>query len=186
MASDVFWRLCKPVDDDSWESMGHPTHPAIFSLIHTIDEERQLIVIEVVDDLVAKFEDFSLSQTQVHRHMKTTCNLSVSIARFESEKRNSFQNLEERYKWFMDWKGSNGEALLVGTHLVVKVPVTRVVTYTVLGAITGDTVIHLSLRKPALPKPKPKEAKTNKRKKKDVKAEATVEEKQENEYVEQY
>ena len=76
--------------------------------------------------------------------------------------------------------------MLVGTHPVVKVPVTRVVTCTVLGAITGDTVIHLSLKKPALPKPKPKEAKTNKRKKKDVKAEATVEEKQENEYVEQY
>ncbi|EIE79873.1 hypothetical protein G6F46_011946 [Rhizopus delemar] len=140
--------------------------------------------------------------------MKTTCNLSVSIARFESEKRNSLENLEERYKWFMDWKGSNVDFTKncvfidesgfhtnmrrsfawsrVGTRPVVKTPVTRAVTHTVLDAITADTVIHLSLRKPAPPKPKPKKAKTNKRKKKDVEAEAAVEEEQENEDVEQY
>ena len=31
MVSDVFWRLRKPVNDDSWESMRRPTHSAIFS-----------------------------------------------------------------------------------------------------------------------------------------------------------
>jgi transposase len=163
-----------------------------------IDEEPQVTVTEVVDNLVAKFADFSLSKTQVHHHMKTTCNLSVSIPRFEPEKRNSEEKIEERYKWFMDWKDAgvdftkncvfidesgfhtnmrrNFAWSLVGSRPVVKTPVTRAVTHTVLGAITADTVIHVSLRKPAPPAPKPKKAKTNKRKKKDVEAEVVEEE----------
>jgi hypothetical protein len=60
-----------------------------------IDEKPQVTVTEVVNGLIAKFEDFfSLSKTQVHHHMKTSCSLSVSVPRFESEKRNSEENLE--------------------------------------------------------------------------------------------
>lgn len=44
--SDVFWRLCKPVKDDSMESMRRPTHPAIYSLIHTSKDRRRLCAIE--------------------------------------------------------------------------------------------------------------------------------------------
>ncbi|KAI8967121.1 hypothetical protein BDF20DRAFT_830218, partial [Mycotypha africana] len=72
-----------------------------------VDEEPHVTVTEMVHDLVAKFEDISLCKTQVYYHTKTTCNLAVSIARFESEKRNSLEDLEERYKWFMGWKGSD-------------------------------------------------------------------------------
>ncbi|KAG1469897.1 hypothetical protein G6F56_002991 [Rhizopus delemar] len=64
----------------------------------------------------------------------------------------------------------------VGSRPVVKTPVTRVVAHTILGAITADTVIHVSLRKPAPSAPKPKKAKANKRKKKDVEAEVVEEE----------
>ncbi|KAG1125552.1 hypothetical protein G6F38_013816 [Rhizopus arrhizus] len=46
MVSDVFWRLCKPVNDDSWESMRRPTHSAIFSLIHTSKDRRRLCELE--------------------------------------------------------------------------------------------------------------------------------------------
>jgi hypothetical protein len=46
MVSDVFWRLCKPVNDDSWESMRRPTHSAIFSLIHTSKDRRRLCALE--------------------------------------------------------------------------------------------------------------------------------------------
>jgi hypothetical protein len=74
----------------------------------------------------------------------------------------------------------------VGTCPVVKTPVTRTVTHAILGAVTVNTVVHLSLRKPAPPKPKPRKVETNKGKKKDVGADAAVEEEQENEGVEQY
>ncbi|KAG1446663.1 hypothetical protein G6F46_011947 [Rhizopus delemar] len=46
MVSDVFWRLCEPVHDDSWESMRHPTLSAIFSLIHTSKDRRRLCALE--------------------------------------------------------------------------------------------------------------------------------------------
>ncbi|KAI8886697.1 hypothetical protein K501DRAFT_269475 [Backusella circina FSU 941] len=57
-----------------------------------------LAVTDVVDELVAKFEDFLLSKAQVYHHLKTTCNLLVIIPRFESEKKNLVENLEERFK----------------------------------------------------------------------------------------
>ncbi|KAI9254089.1 hypothetical protein BY458DRAFT_521456 [Sporodiniella umbellata] len=46
MVSDVFWRLCKPVNDDSWESMRRPTHSAIFSLIHASKDRHRLCALE--------------------------------------------------------------------------------------------------------------------------------------------
>ncbi|KAG2223850.1 hypothetical protein INT45_012723 [Circinella minor] len=121
MVSDVDWRLCKPVNDEIHGSRCafQLTQPfSFFTFLKNqhikqhvqklVDEEPQVTVIEVVDDLVTKFEDFSLSKNQVHHPMRTIlCNLSVSIVRFESKKRNSLENLEEWYKWFMDWKGSN-------------------------------------------------------------------------------
>ncbi|KAI7855093.1 hypothetical protein BDC45DRAFT_544974 [Circinella umbellata] len=99
----------------------------------------------------------------------TICNLSVSIARFKSEKRNSLENLEERHKWFMGLEScvfiddsgfpTNMRKSFawsrVGTRPVVKTSVARAVTHTVLGAITVNT--------------------------KDVEAEAMIEEEQENE-----
>ncbi|KAI9254088.1 hypothetical protein BY458DRAFT_521454, partial [Sporodiniella umbellata] len=53
----------------------------------------------------------------------------------------------------------------VGTCPVVKTTVARTVTHTILGAM-ADTVIHLSLRKPAPTKPKPKKAEANKKRRK--------------------
>ncbi|KAI8880738.1 hypothetical protein K501DRAFT_190679 [Backusella circina FSU 941] len=138
--------------------------------------------------------------------MKTTCNISASIPRFEPEKRNSEEKIEERYKWFMDWKDAGVDYTKncvfidepgfhtnmrrsfawspVGSRHVVKTPVTRAVTHTILGAITADTVIHISLRKPAPLTPKPKKAKTNKRKKKNVET-GVVEEEQGDESADQ-
>jgi hypothetical protein len=52
--------------------------------------------------LIVKFEDCSLSKTQVHDHMKTIYILSISVPRFEPEKRNSVKNLENRYNWLME------------------------------------------------------------------------------------
>ncbi|KAG2207334.1 hypothetical protein INT47_006808 [Mucor saturninus] len=46
MVSDVFWRLCKPVTDDSWESMRRPTHPNIFSLIHASKDRHRFCAID--------------------------------------------------------------------------------------------------------------------------------------------
>ncbi|KAI8878081.1 hypothetical protein K501DRAFT_259306 [Backusella circina FSU 941] len=46
MVSDVFWRLCKPVNDDSWESMRRPTNSAIFSLIHASKDRHRLCALE--------------------------------------------------------------------------------------------------------------------------------------------
>ena len=41
--------------------------------------------------------------------MNETCNLSIKKPHFESEKRNSSENLQERYEWFMKWKDSDAD-----------------------------------------------------------------------------
>jgi hypothetical protein len=136
-----------------------------------IDDNPQTSVTEVVDDLIAKFEDFSMSKSGVHQHMKTTCSLSVQVPRFEAIKKNSPENLEERYEWFMKWKDSDVDFVKncifidesgfhinmkkgyawgpVGIRPVVKVPQTRSPSHSVLGAITGNTILHVVLRKPS-------------------------------------
>jgi hypothetical protein len=49
MVTEVFWRWRKPVDDEkSCKSMRYPTHPAIYSLIHTSQDGRSWIQLLIV------------------------------------------------------------------------------------------------------------------------------------------
>ncbi|CEI89316.1 hypothetical protein RMCBS344292_03679 [Rhizopus microsporus] len=105
--------------------------------------------------------------------MNKTCNLSVKKSYFESEKRNSPENLQERYEWFMKWKDSDTDftknCIFIdesGFHInmrkncawsrkperaVVKLPQIRAAFHTITGAISTKGVIHIALRKPPPP-----------------------------------
>lgn len=41
--------------------------------------------------------------------MNETCNLSVKKPHFKSAKRNSPEKLQERYKWFIEWRDSDAD-----------------------------------------------------------------------------
>ena len=77
-------------------------------VLDLVDDDPQVTVCDVVERLTKSFEDFSLTKSAIHKHMNETCNLSVKKPH-ESEKRNSPENLQERYEWFMKWKDSDAD-----------------------------------------------------------------------------
>ncbi|KAG0738811.1 hypothetical protein G6F62_007891 [Rhizopus arrhizus] len=138
-------------------------------VLDLVDDDPQVTVCDVVERLTKSFEDFSLTKSAIHKHMNETCNLSVKKPH-ESEKRNSPENLQERYEWFMKWKDSDADftknCIFIdesGFHInmrknyawsrkseriVVKLPQTRAASHTIIGAISTKGIIHIALRKP--------------------------------------
>lgn len=97
---------------ESTRNTGYPNHFIEEHKAHVldlVDDDPQVTVCDVVESLTKSFEDFSLTKSAIHKHMNETCNLSVKKPHFESEKRNSPENLQERYEWFMKWKDSDAD-----------------------------------------------------------------------------
>ena len=89
---------------------------------------------------------------------------------FEAEVRNSAENLQTRYEWFMRWKDSdldytencvfidkagfhinmrsNWARSKSGSIAVVKQPKTKSPSHTVIGAIHSSAVMHVVMKKP--------------------------------------
>ncbi|KAG1140088.1 hypothetical protein G6F37_011249 [Rhizopus arrhizus] len=182
------------------KSTRNPGRPNNFTEEHKayvldlIDDDLQATVCDTVESLTKSFKEFSLTKSAIHKHMNETCNLSVKKPHFESEKRNSPENLRERYEWFMKWKDSDIDftknCIFIdesGFHInmrknyawsrkseraVVKLPQTRAASHTIIGAISTKCIIHIALKKPLPPPAKntKKRARDNKGKKRAVTA----------------
>jgi hypothetical protein len=100
--------------------------------------------------------------------------ITVKKPHSEAEVRNSVDDLEIRYEWFMNWKvkdldytencvfideagfhinmRNNWARSPAGTRAVVKTAKTRATSHSVIGAIHSSAVLHVVLKKPP-PKP---------------------------------
>lgn len=89
---------------------------------------------------------------------------------FEAEIRNSLKNMDTRFDWFMKWKDTNLDytknCVFIDeagfninmrnnwarsaseTPAVVKIPKTRAISHTIIGAIHSTSVLHILLKKP--------------------------------------
>lgn len=102
--------------------------------------------------------------------------MTIKKITFEPEARNSADNLETRYEWFMRWKDSdvnftndyifideagfhinlrNNCKADTGTPVIVKITKTKTPSYTIIGAIHASSIIHVAIKKPP---PKKREA----------------------------
>jgi hypothetical protein len=137
-----------------------------------------------MENLLKKFDGLEISPSTVHSHMVKNLNLSVKKATFEPEARNSDDNLQARFDWFMQWKDTNLDFInncvfideagfhtnmkrtrawsRKGEKAIVKTPVTRAPSHTIIGAISTLGVVQVSLRKPLPAPPKKKAPKTRK------------------------
>ncbi|KAG1049739.1 hypothetical protein G6F43_007951 [Rhizopus delemar] len=57
--------------------------------------------------LTERFENFTVSKSQLNNHLRNTMLITVKKPMFEPEVRNSVGNLQTRFEWFMEWKGSD-------------------------------------------------------------------------------
>jgi hypothetical protein len=76
-------------------------------LIKLIDNDPQIIVSDIMEMLIVEFEGFSISNSQLNHHLKNDLCLTMKKATLEAEARNSPENLQERFDWFMKWKDSD-------------------------------------------------------------------------------
>lgn len=115
----------------------------------------------------------------MNHHLRNNMFITVKRPTFEAKIRNSVDNLQTRYDWFMKWKDSdidfdkncvfidkasfninmrnNWARSAVGTPAFVKLKKTRSPSHTIIGAIHSSSVIHVALKKPPLRKEKPSE-----------------------------
>ncbi|KAI9004282.1 hypothetical protein CLU79DRAFT_806797 [Phycomyces nitens] len=76
-------------------------------LIELIDNDPQIIVSDIMEMLIVEFEGFSISNSQLNHHLKNDLCLTMKKTTLEAEARNSPENLQERFDWFMKWKDSD-------------------------------------------------------------------------------
>lgn len=69
-----------------------------------IDDDSQLFADDIIEKLTKQFQDFSISKSQLNHHLRNIMQITVKKPHFEAEVRNSVDNLETRYEWFMNWK----------------------------------------------------------------------------------
>lgn len=135
-----------------------------------IEEDSQLCADDIIDPLTSQFEDFKISKSQMNHHLRNNMLISIKKPTFDPKVRNSEDNLQTRYEWFMKWKDSNLDYTnncvfideagfninmrnnwvrsVVGTPAQVKVEKVRSPSHTVIGAIDCTSVLHVAMKKP--------------------------------------
>ncbi|RCH78152.1 hypothetical protein CU098_002169, partial [Rhizopus stolonifer] len=125
-------------------------------LIELIDDDSQIIVSDIMERLTEKFEGFSISNSQLNHNLKNDLCLTMKKVTFEAEARNSKENLQQRFDWFMQWKDSDidftGNCVFIdeaGFHInMLLEPVLVSPSHTIIGAIHSGSVLFVQLRKP--------------------------------------
>jgi hypothetical protein len=72
-----------------------------------IEKDSQLCADDVIDSLKSQFEDLKISKSQMNHHLRNNMLISIKKPTFDSMTRNSDNNFQTRYEWFMKWKGSD-------------------------------------------------------------------------------
>ncbi|KAI8644075.1 hypothetical protein BD408DRAFT_414025 [Parasitella parasitica] len=132
-------------------------------LLEFFDNYPQATRQNAVESLTEAFEGFSLKETAVGNFILHECNLTMKRVTLQPLSRNSPENLEVRYKWTNEWAINSDMNYLEncvfvdeagfninmrspfarsmrGAPAIVETPTTRVITPTVLGAITAKSV----------------------------------------------
>ncbi|KAG1396024.1 hypothetical protein G6F60_009883 [Rhizopus arrhizus] len=134
-----------------------------------VKKDPQLCAVDIIDSLTSKFEDFSISKSQMNHHLKNNMFITVKKPTFEAKIRNSDDNLQTRYEWFMKWKDSdidfekncvfideagfninmrsNWARSTIGTPAFVELDKARAPSHTIIGAIHSSSVIHVAMKK---------------------------------------
>jgi hypothetical protein len=143
----------------------HKTH-----LINFYDDNPQARLIDAVDSLTHSFADLSIKKSTVHNFLKSECNLSFKRVTLRPVARNDTTKIAARLAWVKHWAMTDmnylGNCVFVdesafninmrpsggwsekGTPVIVTTPSTRVISHTVLGAISARFVVSMELRNP--------------------------------------
>lgn len=134
----------------------------------------QAITSDLIESLTESFEGFILKESRVADFVLNECNITVKKVTRHPVARNSETTLENRKKCVEKWCQTDmyylGNCIFVdesafdinmrpptgrslkGTSAVVTTPMTRAITYTILGVTSAFAVINVVIRVPFKPK----------------------------------
>ncbi|RCH80243.1 hypothetical protein CU097_002742 [Rhizopus azygosporus] len=109
-----WWHLYNETEDIAYKkSEQNSGSKSLFTTAHNeyinelLDNDPRLVSDDITGSLTKKSEDFTISKSQFNNHLRNTMFITIKKPVFEAEVRNSAENLQTRYEWFMKWKGSD-------------------------------------------------------------------------------
>jgi hypothetical protein len=72
-----------------------------------VEKDSQLCADDIIVSRKSQFEDLKISKSQMNHHLRNNMLISIKKPTFDPMTRNSDNNLQTRYEWFMKWKGSD-------------------------------------------------------------------------------
>ncbi|KAG0758624.1 hypothetical protein G6F18_010809 [Rhizopus arrhizus] len=130
-------------------------------LVDLIDEKPSLVLDEIMASLTDQFANLDIKKSALHDFMTKKCKISLKRAHFQSVERNSPEKIEDRHAWVTKKRSYTWPKK--GSRAIVKVPKTRAITTTILGAISPFGVVSVSVRRPKAMTPSKKRKTTDSR-----------------------
>ncbi|KAG0754237.1 hypothetical protein G6F57_014185 [Rhizopus arrhizus] len=110
----VWWQLYNETEDIAYKkSEQNRGQKSSFTTAHNeyinelLDNDQQLVSDDIMGNLTKKSDGFTISKSQLNNHLRNTMFITIKKPVFEAEVRNSAENLQTSYEWFMKWKGSD-------------------------------------------------------------------------------
>ncbi|KAG1459641.1 hypothetical protein G6F46_004097 [Rhizopus delemar] len=154
-------------------------------LVDLIDEKPSLVLDEMMANLTDQFANLDIKKSALHDFMTKKCKISLKRAHFQLVERNSPEKNEDRHAWVTKWLQTDMDYLSScvfvdeaafhinmkrsyawskkGSRAIVKVPKTRAITTTMLGAISPFGVVSVLVRRPKAMTPSKKRKATGSR-----------------------
>ncbi|EIE84531.1 hypothetical protein RO3G_09241 [Rhizopus delemar RA 99-880] len=150
-----------------------------------LDEKPSLVLDEMMANLTDQFANLDIKKSALHDFMTKKCKISLKRAHFQLVERNSPEKNEDRHAWVTKWLQTDMDYLSScvfvdeaafhinmkrsyawskkGSRAIVKVPKTRAITTTMLGAISPFGVVSVLVRRPKAMTPSKKRKATGSR-----------------------
>ncbi|KAI7899563.1 uncharacterized protein BX663DRAFT_440949, partial [Cokeromyces recurvatus] len=68
---------------------------------HIVEKDLQLCADDITNPLTSQFENFKISRSQMNHHLRNNMLITIQKPTFDPNARNSENNLQTRYEWFM-------------------------------------------------------------------------------------
>ncbi|CEI95404.1 hypothetical protein RMCBS344292_09592 [Rhizopus microsporus] len=89
----------------------HEEHKQV--ILEYIDENPSVVLQQVMERLLQRFQDLKVSKSTVYNFVRTECNLSLKKAQFQPVDRNSGEKIQERFDWLRKWECTDIPAMAV-------------------------------------------------------------------------
>ncbi|KAG0938707.1 hypothetical protein G6F57_008056 [Rhizopus arrhizus] len=108
------WKHCQETEKVVYKKLQrNPGRPNSLNPEHEqhiqqiVEKDSQLCADDIILSRKSQFEDLKISKSQMNHHLRNNKLISIKKSIFDPMIRDSDNNLQTRYDWYMKWKGSD-------------------------------------------------------------------------------